>query len=107
MEDRDLVRIEKAIDNLQAQYNTLQSNQYSFQSEVIGKLNILLDTKIDKSLIPIQSDIVELKKDINAIKQGTNESLMWNYRQVIVIIVGFLLSGGAIGILEFILGLKK
>ena len=107
MEDRDLARIDKMLDNLQHQYNTLQSNQYQFQSEVIGKLNQLLDTKIDKSLVPIQSDIVELKKDISSIKQGTNESLMWNYRQVIVIIAGFLLSGGAIGILEFILGLKK
>src|SRR6266568_3229200 len=105
MKDRDLVRIEKAIDNLQQQYNSLQSNQYHFQSEVIGKLNILLDTKIDKSLVPIQEDIKELKKDITSIKQSGSDNLQWNYRQIIVIIVGFLLSGGAIGILEFILGL--
>lgn len=89
---------------------------YKFQTEVIEKLNSLLETKLEKSIQPLETkleksiqpimeDIKELQKDIKELKQQRADDTQWNLRQTVTIIVGFLLSGGAFGVINFIISL--
>lgn len=123
----DLARLERTLEAIRENYATLRDVDrrfledrarltnlegnlglnYKFQTEVIDKLNTLLEVKIEKSMQPMVEDIKELQKDIKELKQRKTDDLQWNIRQIITIFVGFLLSGGALGAIQFLLGLIR
>ena len=127
MDDKDTERLERAIENIRENYANLRDmdrrfgedrarltilenglmTQYRFQSEVLDKLNTLLDTKLDKAVVPLQKDMEGIKQELKEMKEAKQRDTQWTLRQIIVIIVGFILSGGAIGALEFLIQLVK
>ncbi len=112
--DKDIQRLERRIDVLQAALEAKQLEINRMYIEIVDRINLTFDTKLASSLKPIADQINKLDGKIDSVegkmdtaKDARSQSTSQTLRYIIGVIVSFVLGSGAIGALQYFESVMK